>query len=309
MVYNPATHICQGIVANPAKCDGIQYNPLTQRCTDGVVETKCGANWYNATNANLRCESGVVETKCGTNWYNATNANLRCESDVVETKCGTNSWYDDANTNLRCENNIVETRCGANWYNAEKILCSNGTPFMTDSRDNQTYKIVTIGTQTWMAQNLNYKTSSSICYNNSEANCAIYGRLYSDVMIGNVCPSGWHLPSNTDWDKLLNFVNPDCPSNVVQPYCVGVSCANAGTKLKATSGWNVGIAGTDDFGFAALPGGTSYNFGYFEGIGTNGIWWSATIKNGDQCEYRMHEKDWGNIGASNLLRSVRCIKD
>jgi len=334
--YFLATQFCnENSILN--KCGGIQYNPLensccvsavfdlaNQRCKNSVVETKCGANnWYDAANTNLRCENDVVEAKCGTSsWYDDANANLRCENDVVEAKCGTSSWYDIANTNLRCENNIVETRCGVSWYNAEMLFCSNDILVVKDSRDNQTYKIATIGTQTWMAQNLNYKASGSKCYDSSEANCTIYGRLYSDATARNVCPSGWHLPSNDEWNKLLNFVNPDCPAKVAFSSCGGPTCANAGTKLKATKGWDtygfdgygnwnaIGIAGTDDFGFAALPGGVNYS-STFENIGKRGEWWSADFLSGAQCCYRMFYSgdNVSSGGSSGTSLSVRCVKD
>lgn len=113
---------------------------------------------------------------------------------------------------------------------------------MTDSRDGQTYKTVQIGSRTWMAQNLNYKSANSYCYNDNANNCTKYGRLYTwaaavgkseevcdfghscSLPSGNiqgVCPSGWHLPSDTEWDTLFMMVG-------------GLSFA--GSKLKSTSG-------------------------------------------------------------------------
>jgi len=313
--YDPVTQFCnENNVLD--KCDGETYNPATKFCNENNILDKCGEETYNPTMQ--FCNENRLLNKCSGNEYNP--ANQRCENNVIEGKCGSN-WYDGANTNLRCENNILETRCGVSWYNAEMLFCSNGILFMKDSRDNQTYKIVTIGTQTWMAQNLNYKASGSKCYDSSEANCTTYGRLYSDAMTWNVCPSGWHLPSNDEWNKLLNFVNPDCPAMVAFSSCGGPTCANAGTKLKATKGWDtygidgygnwnaIGIAGTDNFGFAALPGGVNYS-STFEGIGKSGEWWSADFLSGSQCVYRMwYAGDYVISGGSNLFLSVRCVKD
>ena len=132
---------------------------------------------------------------------------------------------------------------------------------LKDARDGQTYKTVKIGGQWWMAENLNFETDSSFCYNDEESNCTKYGRLYRwaaavgksesecgyghtcSLPSGNiqgVCPSGWHLPSLTEWDSLIDAVG-------------GVSIS--GEVLKSTSGWNDSGNGTDVFGFSALPAG------------------------------------------------------
>jgi len=186
----------------------------------------------------------------------------------------------------------------------------------------QTYKTVNIGSQVWFAKNLNYEVSGSKCYNDNSSNCSIYGRLYDWATAMNlpsscnsnscssqiqsphrgICPAGWHIPSQADW-------------NVMTAYIGGAN--TEGKKLKATSGWfnsNVTGNGTDEYGFAALPGG-SYSDGRFSG-GDNGSesgnWWSAS-EDADYYAYNriMSNLDlayWGASGKSTL-RSVRCLKD
>jgi uncharacterized protein (TIGR02145 family)/uncharacterized repeat protein (TIGR02543 family) len=116
-----------------------------------------------------------------------------------------------------------------------------------------------------------------------------------------ICPSGWHIPSNAEWSTLVNYVG-----------------SSAGTKLKATSGWNSysGVpAGTDSYGFAALPGGDGYSNGDFSSVGYDGYWWSAT-EDGATSAYRWY-MDYGNEGVyyydsyniKKLLFSVRCLQD
>jgi len=174
-----------------------------------------------------------------------------------------------------------------------------GSPVITtfiDSRDGKTYKKVTIGSQTWMAENLNYEAGGS-CYSNNSANCETYGRLYNWGTARTVCPSGWHLPSHAEWTILTDYVGSN----------------TAGTKLKATSGWNENGNGTDDYGFSALPGGYCSSGGLFLDAGNYGIWWSATESNSNNAYYRRmlyyyEHAYWDDDGKYSLF-SVRCLQD
>jgi len=185
-----------------------------------------------------------------------------------------------------------------------------------DSRDGKTYKTVKIGNQTWMAENLNYNASGSKCYENKDSNCKKYGRLYIWKAALTACPSGWHLPSDADWNVLMKSVNPSCSNNS--------DCAGAGKKLKATSGWDRNGNGEDAFGFSALPGGDGVfstlpggligsSKGYFNLEGGNGLWWSASEKDNDYAYhwYMYHGREdviYRKYDKSNLL-SVRCVQD
>jgi len=172
----------------------------------------------------------------------------------------------------------------------------------------QPYRTVTINDKSWMAENLNYAVSGSICYGDysggdSQNKCDTYGRLYNWETANKVCPTGWHLPSNAEWTALTDYVGSD-----------------AGTKLKSKTGWNSScsyfcsnyIAGTDDYNFSALPGGR--NSGNFSGVGNNGSWWSAT-----ESPLSSHTYSWsmyydtrnvmGFYDSKSSLYSVRCVKD
>ena len=173
------------------------------------------------------------------------------------------------------------------------------------SYQGKTYKTVKIGNQTWMAENLNYNVSGSVCYDNQESNCNTYGRLYNRSAAMLACPSGWHLSSNTDWDNLVSYVenNSGCSS-----------CA--GKHLKANCGWNENGNGSNKYGFFALPSGygdpeenyfgqvgrASYYWEYYDAGGGGGLCiWSLAYDSdrisGRQC------KD------VNRQFSVRCVQN
>jgi uncharacterized protein (TIGR02145 family) len=163
--------------------------------------------------------------------------------------------------------------------------------------EGQTYKTVEIGSQIWMAENLNYNASGSTCYNNDPANCVTYGRLYTETMARTVCPIGWHLPSKAEWDILIAFVGGE----------------TAGKYLKATSGWNnynsVSGNGTDAYGFAALPGGSCQ-----QGCGevfNRGYWWESGGVLG--AEGIVMFFNHGGVSSSHEYTSyrysVRCLQD
>ena len=177
----------------------------------------------------------------------------------------------------------------------------------------QTYDLVEIGDQCWMAENLNYETGNSWCYNNNSSNCDTYGRLYDWSTALGVCPSGWHLPSDDEW-KILEG-NADTQYGVGDPEWddTGYRGYDAGKRLKSTSGWYNNGNGTDAFGFAALPGGWRYNFGSFGYIEKYANFWSSTDESGPSAWFRGLDYDYDGV-YRNLNHkvdgfSVRCLKD
>jgi len=162
--------------------------------------------------------------------------------------------------------------------------------------------IVTIGSQKWMGKNLDRATANSKCYENSPDSCAKYGRLYTWSDAKTACPSGWHLLTDDEWTQLMNYVRSNGSS------------AGVGTKLKSSLYWNSysGVpAGTDEFGFAALPGGLGDSVGNFGNAGNYGYWWSAAeiAANYAYClNMRYNTEGVSGLSSSktNLL-SVRCV--
>jgi uncharacterized protein (TIGR02145 family) len=169
------------------------------------------------------------------------------------------------------------------------------------------YNTKKIGEQTWMAENLDYAVEGSKCYNNDPANCVKYGRLYDWATAIGVCPSGWHLPSNAEWDQLLlttdDYLSP-------------------GVHLKAKDGWNsCGPSGSgsdylceDTYGFAALPGG-HFDENAFGNIGSTGYWWTSDEISSGGNYYYYYGMSYPSDGVIRIsanksrMFSVRCVQD
>ena len=125
----------------------------------------------------------------------------------------------------------------------DDLTPENETGTFVDSRDQKTYQWVKIGSQTWMAENLAYQTSSgSWAYDNIESNVAIYGYLYDWDTAQTVAPVGWHLPSQAEWQTLVNSLGGD-------GWAFDKLCESG------TSHWESPISGTNTSKFTALPSG------------------------------------------------------
>ena len=165
-----------------------------------------------------------------------------------------------------------------------------------DTRDGQTYRTVTIGTQTWMAENLNYKTYGSYCYKNDLANCEKFGRLYNDAAFEDACPVGWHIPKYEEWETLIAFVGGE---------------HDAGSKLKSTNGWVDNGNGSDDYGFSALPAGTREDGGFVDEGETAAFASGVHPNKGAASAMYMSARTSAYLdGAFSIdAISIRCIKD
>ena len=204
---------------------------------------------------------------------------------------------------------------------------------VTDIEGNS-YKTITIGTQEWMTENLRTSqyndgtvidqiTSDAIweglssgawCwYGNNNSYEVPYGKLYNwyAVNTGNLCPTGWHVPTDTEWTILIDYLDPDD----VDPTVVGTQSPVAGGKMKETgvTHWNSPNTGaTNESGWSGLPGGTRNTNGSFNHLGTNGYWWSAS-EFGGNAWIRLLSYNDDNANRPSIDErigvSVRCLRD
>jgi len=188
-------------------------------------------------------------------------------------------------------------------YNADSayVVTNNVTLFamwtgFIDSRDGKIYKARVIGDKVWMAENLNYQTpDSSWCAQND---CDKYGRLYAWNVAKNVCPAGWHLSDDAEWNRLVEMAGG---SN------------GAGRTLKTKSGWSSN--GTDNYGFSALPGKYRSPDNSFRDLGFGACWWTATENdnNSNFAKYNCISSTDGYVYQSAIDKrygfSVRCLQN
>jgi uncharacterized protein (TIGR02145 family) len=208
-------------------------------------------------------------------------------------------------------------------YGGDMVLTTLVFNIVTDI-DGNNYNTITIGNQVWMAENLRstkyndggtipivtgtsswaaLSTDAYCWYNNDEATYkSLYGALYNwyAVNTGKLCPSGWHVPVEAEWTTLETYLG----SNV------------AGGKLKevGTTHWtSPNVGATNETLFTALPGGSRYLDGVFNGFGTGAIFWLASAFNAPGQSYIYIYNNLTIVGHSSdnqrLGMSIRCLKD
>jgi uncharacterized protein (TIGR02145 family) len=160
---------------------------------------------------------------------------------------------------------------------------------ITDARDGQTYKVVKIGDQCWMAENLNFETpSESSCYGNDPTNCDQWGRIYTYNAVKDACPDGWRLPTKADFDTLIDEVG-------------GTGTAGTALKVGGTSGFNAILAGGKDANGASIGVNIVIAFWSSSNHSTNSFKKTLTISTA---------ADAGISGTSNASGNYcRCLKD
>jgi len=290
-------------------CGGNTYNPTAYTCENGKITDGSGGNPAVPGAGKYK----VTVTSAGTGATGAGNYN---EGDLVQIKAGTApsgyrfvKWTtESAGVAFNSETSPTTTFKMPN--HAVTVTAVFESTNYVDVRDGNKYRMVQIGGQVWMGENLNYEIGNgtkSWCYDNKPENCEKYGRLYnwstamnnapsselSPSGVQGVCPSGWHLPSRAEWTELINITGP------------------AGRTLQSTQ-----ANGTDDYNFSALFSGmkSGYDNNPFLYVGEDAIWWTATEKDNDLAYTRSinFAGAGGVYDRDNIKRagySVRCVMD
>ena len=191
--------------------------------------------------------------------------------------------------------------------------------------DGNVYKSVTIGIQEWMVENLrttkyadgtaihnvtnnsswgSLNTGAWSHYDNDSQHESTYGKLYNWYAASdsrNLCPTGWHVPTDADWTLLTKYLAANGYNG------------KEGTALKSNSGWNSNGNGTDNYLWLGFPGGFRSFSGYFDGVGYDGYWWSSLESNASNAWFRYLDTNNGLVSKANYYKrygfSVRCLRD
>lgn len=174
----------------------------------------------------------------------------------------------------------------------------NSVEELKDSRDGKNYKIVKIGNQVWMAENLNYKAKESWCYENKKTNCSKYGRLYNWNTAKEACPSEWHLPSKKEFATLFKMIGGK---------------NTAGRVLKSKSTWKKFGFAKDTYDFSILPAGIRRLNGSFDGEYYLTYFWNSNEYEGNEAGamYMNNNDNEAKLNSfdKDFAFSIRCVKD
>lgn len=186
---------------------------------------------------------------------------------------------------------------------AQRVVQDENYNTFRDSRDGKVYRYIKVNGTDWMAENLNFRTGSSHCYNDNQSNCSSYGRLYNWFEARRICPSGWRLPSKYEWEQFERALKR-----------MGATDRTSKSDFLRARSW---YYGEDRIGFSAIPSGTRFKGGYYGAPGTqkeSAHYWSSSEYNSDTAY------DWfiyadgqgaGLYGKNDKIEreySVRCIR-
>ena len=324
---------------DPSNCEiygGLyQWNEMMQYSTTQSIQGICPDGWHLASDAewfemenyldpsiNEPNSTGWRGTYCGellleggSSGFEALFAGLRKWDTGIFLNIGlsTHFWtstinpYNTEHSWFRILeiNNPQSYRNGASKLFGVSVRClrdeiNTCVDPIIDTRDGQTYNIVQIGDQCWMAENLNIgvqidglqtMSDNSIiekyCYYNDPTICNEKGGLYqwdemmqyTTIQAGQgICPVDWYIPTDDDWKILEGTVDNQYPVGDPIWNIEGWRGYDVGSRLKVTYGWYGNGNGTNYFGFSVLPGGYRLNDGSFSGYITSAYFWTSTTK-------------------------------
>jgi len=279
-------------------------------------------------------DGGAEVTARGVVWGKTTKPDINTHDGITNDGSGIGSFTSNLTSLLPETNYYVRAyatnRVGTAYGNELQFKTLHEIVYdsVTDINGN-VYKTVTIGTQVWMAENLrvskyndgtpipnvsdavewnNIENTGAYCwYNNDSAKYEKpYGKLYNwfTVGTGKLCPAGWHVPSDDEWQTLVDQLG-------------GVDIAGGKLKEAGTTHWkSPNTAATNEVGFTALPGGFRKVDGTYLLVGEIGLWWTTKeheTNPGAWAYYRIMWSTDATAGPRYDFKtegfSIRCVKN
>jgi len=316
-------------------CNDEEWVPVKQLDDNDSMEEFSSSSAKSSSSSSAKSsssEKSSSSTKSSSSEAKSSSSSVTPKSSSSETSVSSSSEAKSSSSSVTPQSSSSEKAESSSSKVTEPAEVTTGT--MTDSRDGQTYKTVTIGTQTWMAQNLNYaytdvpykrldytsdkrldytSDSTSWCYNDDANNCSKYGRLYTWAAamdsVGTWSTNG----KGCGYNKTCSPTYPVrgvCPEGWHLPTKVEFETlftavgglSTAGKVLRSTSGWynsNSGN-GSDAFAFSALPAGYRNSRGYYNDEGNLAYFWYLVYDN-VVASLNYYYNGYGF--------SVRCLKD
>ena len=282
---------------------------------NGIITAR-GVCWNNSSNPTLENNIGYIISGSGTGSFSSYISGLSANTQYYIRAYATNGM------GTSYGNEIVVSTLSPPWQCGDQISYSG-----------QAYNTVLIGTQCWMAENLNvgtmipgsqYQTDNSeiekYCYNDEPSNCINYGSIYLwDEMMQytttqgaqGICPTDWHIPTDEEWKYMEIHIG----MSQIEADQTEWRGTDEGNKLKSTSGWYNNGNGTNSSSFSAFPSGYFQGWGeLYLNIGEKGYWWSSNAGNpSSNAWFRNLSYDESKVyrsftGKFNGM-SVRCLKD
>lgn len=244
-----------------------------------------------------------------------------------------------------CWTPLPQSSSSVVYEQSSSSIGANTSGYLYDNRDGKVYGTTTIGTQIWMAENLNFddRREGLFCYNGEFDSCSVYGMLYtwaaaidsigkyssdgkdcgfqsscktdSTKKIRGICPEGWHLPSKADFEVLFSYVGNNTDGTYTPINSSAISIA-----LRSMFGWplcDLCERGADTYHFSAKPAGRRngyYSNINYSSISTVAYFWSSTMANSTSAWYIYLNSSSTNSSelSTNAVYdafSVRCVKD
>ena len=317
--WNDAKDACPDEWRLPTKSEMEAYfkNPypdLLEKIGYGGMGSNWGGYWRWDDNTGLNHSGAHGKDSVGYYWT-GTNDNGKSYYFKLSADDPVFAYWEDDNlySYVRCvwgkESTSVNVGSSSSAQSSSAIassssvVSSSSTTVSSSSigkvkdRAGNEYPVVQIGEQYWMAENLNYKTENSYCYDDQESNCEIYGRLYTWDAAMTACPDGYRLPSQDDisilWDYANQMDGNSRPQDVL--WVNGTWDARANNKT----------------GFSAYPGGR-WNGSYGQWLMRAYFWTSTEVDDNKYAHYLMMDDLNATVGPSwpkNYRLSVRCVKN